>query len=143
MGMGRGNDCPRAAGGWLRVWVPALIGPLPTSDADAAADAVASMSLGTARCTQAGCGHCNDHLSDGQHEDRATPLPAPVAHLLESVRLHWPAAEGLECRSDGESVVLDIAPLPGRAVVFLSGAVDHAVLPVEEGFRAALTAWMQ
>lgn len=77
------------------------------------------------------------------HHAQHETLPPAVAHLLESVRLHWPAAEGLECRSDGETVVLDIAPLPGRAVVFMSGAVDHSVLPVHEGLRAALTAWMQ
>ena len=125
------------------------------------------MSLTTPHCTTSGCStHTHDNHGShhrckpkgkpcgGDNVGRGVsqevghgvsqePLPAPVARLLESVRLHWPAAEGLECRSDGESVVLDIAPLPGRAVVFMSGAVDHAVLPVEGGLRAALTAWMQ
>lgn len=42
---------------------------------------------------------------------------------------------------EGESY-LDVAPLPGRAVVFLSGAVEHEVLPVTGPLpRAALTTW--
>lgn len=37
---------------------------------------------------------------------------------------------------------VDIAPLAGRAVVFLSGAVEHEVLPVTGTLaRAALTTW--
>jgi hypothetical protein len=38
--------------------------------------------------------------------------------------------------------LLDIAPLSGRLVVFLSGAIDHAVLPSHKP-RVALTAWCQ
>lgn len=38
--------------------------------------------------------------------------------------------------------VLDVSPLSGRLVVFLSGAIDHAVLPSHEP-RVALTAWCQ
>lgn len=38
--------------------------------------------------------------------------------------------------------VLDIAPVSGRLVVFLSGAIDHAVLPSHNP-RVALTAWCQ
>lgn len=37
---------------------------------------------------------------------------------------------------------VDIAPLAGRAVVFLSGCCDHEVRPAA-AFRVALTAWMQ
>ena len=42
---------------------------------------------------------------------------------------------------DGEQVV-DIDPLAGRMVVFLSGAIDHAVLPSHKP-RVAVTAWCQ
>lgn len=42
---------------------------------------------------------------------------------------------------NGEAV-LDIDPVSGRLVVFLSGAIDHAVLPSHKA-RVALTAWCQ
>ena len=42
---------------------------------------------------------------------------------------------------NGESV-LDIAPVSGRLIVFLSGVIDHAVLPSHNP-RVALTAWCQ
>lgn len=42
---------------------------------------------------------------------------------------------------DGEMVV-DIAPISGRLVLMLSGAVDHAVLP-SHAERVAFTAWCQ
>ena len=41
--------------------------------------------------------------------------------------------------ADGEPVV-NIDPLPGRLIVFLSGAIDHAVLPSHQS-RVALTPW--
>ncbi len=57
----------------------------------------------------------------------------------------------LPCRDlDGEDdlpgnlnssqTVLDLAPLAGRLVLFLSGAIDHAVLP-SFAERTAVTAW--
>lgn len=46
--------------------------------------------------------------------------------------------EGVGQRQD----FVDVAPLAGRAVVFLSGAVEHEVLPVTGALpRAALTTW--
>ena len=38
--------------------------------------------------------------------------------------------------------IVDVAPLPGRLVVFLSGAIDHAVLPAVSS-RIALTCWLR
>ena len=38
--------------------------------------------------------------------------------------------------------VMDVAPVAGRMVVFLSGCVDHEVLPSYSD-RIALTAWCQ
>jgi SM-20-related protein len=42
----------------------------------------------------------------------------------------------------GTEPVVDVAPLGGRLVLFLSGAVEHAVLP-NLSQRIALTAWCQ
>lgn len=52
---------------------------------------------------------------------------------------------GLEwVEQDGE-MVLEVAPLPGRLVLFLSGAVDHALQPIGPAADAAVsvTAWYQ
>lgn len=49
---------------------------------------------------------------------------------------------GQERTEVGPEPILDLAPLGGRAVIFLSGAVEHAVLPTSS-FRVALTAWCQ
>ncbi|KAK9867188.1 hypothetical protein WJX84_004710 [Apatococcus fuscideae] len=45
-----------------------------------------------------------------------------------------------EAHLGSSQTVLDIAPLAGRLVLFLSGAVDHAVLP-SFAERTAMTAW--
>ena len=42
---------------------------------------------------------------------------------------------------DGSAQEIDVEPLGGRLVLFLSGAVDHAVQP-SQAARVALTAWM-
>ncbi len=42
----------------------------------------------------------------------------------------------------GAEPVVDVAPMGGRLVVFLSGAVEHAVLS-NSSQRIALTAWCQ
>ncbi|KAK9816267.1 hypothetical protein WJX74_008892 [Apatococcus lobatus] len=66
--------------------------------------------------------------SSGDPEDSAfrdlesTAEDGPLAHMSSS------------------QTVLDIMPLAGRLVLFLSGAVDHAVLP-SYAERTALTAW--
>ena len=43
---------------------------------------------------------------------------------------------------DSNAPVLKIPPVGGRLVIFLSGAVDHEVLPSHAN-RFALTAWCQ
>lgn len=39
-----------------------------------------------------------------------------------------PRGQGFEWVEAGEGMALDVAPVPGRIVVMLSGAVDHALL---------------
>ncbi|KAK9820208.1 hypothetical protein WJX72_007516 [[Myrmecia] bisecta] len=51
-----------------------------------------------------------------------------------------PAA--VEYAEYGGQAVIDISPVAGRLVLFLSGAVDHAVLP-NFSARVAVTAWCQ
>ena len=43
---------------------------------------------------------------------------------------------------NGSSAVLDVEPVAGRLVIFLSGAIDHAVLP-SFAERTALTCWFR
>lgn len=51
------------------------------------------------------------------------------------VRVHERTEVGLE-------PVMDVDPIAGRLVLFLSGAVEHAVLP-NFAERVAITAWFQ
>lgn len=49
---------------------------------------------------------------------------------------------GIKRTEVGAEPVVDVAPMAGRLVMFLSGAVEHAVLP-NLAQRVALTAWCQ
>ena len=49
---------------------------------------------------------------------------------------------GAKSTEVGTEPVVDVAPVGGRLVMFLSGAVEHAVLP-NLAPRIALTAWCQ
>lgn len=49
---------------------------------------------------------------------------------------------GAKSTEVGTEPVVDVAPVGGRLVLFLSGAVEHAVLP-NLAQRIALTAWCQ
>jgi hypothetical protein len=51
--------------------------------------------------------------------------------------MEWVEVEG--------KMVLRVAPLPGRLLLFLSGAVDHSHQPVGEaaGDMVSVTAWYQ
>lgn len=65
-----------------------------------------------------------------------------ISHAVVCACRHVPEQQQSGVRfgqAQGEQVV-DIDPLPGRLVVFLSGAIDHAVLPSHQA-RVALTAW--
>eukprot|EP00884_Botryococcus_braunii_P022429 jgi/Botrbrau1/8870/Bobra.50_2s0026.1 len=50
--------------------------------------------------------------------------------------------QGVERLEVGTEAVVDVAPLPGRLVLMLAGAVEHAVLP-NFAERFAVTAWCQ
>ena len=50
--------------------------------------------------------------------------------------------ETVQVTDVGGQTVVDIAPLAGRLVLMLSGAVDHAVLPCHAE-RVAISAWCQ
>lgn len=52
------------------------------------------------------------------------------------------AQKGVHQHQVNGELVLDVGPVSGRLVVFLSGAIDHAVLPSHQP-RVALTAWCQ
>lgn len=58
----------------------------------------------------------------------------PSDQREERTGLEWQEVEG--------TMVLDIAPLAGRLILFLSGAVDHAIAPCAADMVAA-TAWFQ
>ena len=51
-------------------------------------------------------------------------------------------ASGQQRTEPGVDAVVDVAPVAGRLVLFLSGAVEHAVLPTKAE-RVAVTAWFQ
>lgn len=69
-----------------------------------------------------------------------------LSDRLQGVKLqkisHPGAPTSIHIQDVNGERVLDIAPVSGRLVVFLSGAIDHAVLPSHNP-RVALTAWCQ
>ena len=84
----------------------------------------------------------------GKDEDNegSTPLPAASCGGSEDGSCVGDARAGAHevgVKGDGKRQdFVDVAPLAGRAVVFLSGAVEHEVLPVTGTLpRAALTTW--
>ena len=96
-------------------------------------------------------------IAAAQTQRTVQPL---VAQLLCGRDLSAQACEGLHACRDaqlarqrgqqdqertepGVEAVVDVAPLAGRLVLFLSGAVEHAVLPTMGAERVAITAWMQ
>ncbi len=69
----------------------------------------------------------------GLKVDYTLQVPMPLGPQ-ERTGLEWQEADG--------TMVLDIAPLAGRLILFLSGAVDHAIAPCSADLVAA-TAWFQ
>ena len=67
-----------------------------------------------------------------------------LVRLKSAIGMHRrrEAAPGIKQTEIGTEAVVDVAPLAGRLVLFLSGAVEHAVLP-NFSQRVALTAWCQ
>ena len=63
---------------------------------------------------------------------------------MTSVSVALEGSPGVKLHMVEDQVVVDVAPMGqlGRLVLFMSGAVDHAVLP-SFADRVALTAWMQ
>ena len=74
------------------------------------------------------------HLDSYNGED----IPRKVTVLLY---LLYQPQQGGHLRCHLPAGPLDIAPLPGRVVVFWSQEVEHEVLP-SHGERAALTLWV-
>jgi hypothetical protein len=70
-----------------------------------------------------------------------------------ALRLHVPPPPAAEGGDDGEhahggawlpgAAWVDVAPRGGTLALFLSGAVDHEVLPSAHEHRVALTSWMR
>lgn len=88
-----------------------------------------------------GCGGGKD-----ESNEESDPLPAPSCGGGgdgDGAGDAGGGGDGIGDRGDGQRHdFVDIAPLVGRAVVFLSGAVEHEVLPVTGTLpRAALTTW--
>lgn len=74
-------------------------------------------------------------LLDGQFDASSIDDMSVVSSYFHEQTRH--AVEWVEEKGE---MVLDVAPLGGRCVVFLSGAVDHAVKPTK-GERIAVTSW--
>ncbi|GMH41658.1 hypothetical protein BSKO_09568 [Bryopsis sp. KO-2023] len=75
-------------------------------------------------------------VHDGQYD------VSSIDDLSVASRDHDNARTGIEWVEVGGDMVLEILPVAGRLVMFLSGAVDHAVMPSHND-RVAVTAWYQ
>ncbi|KAA6421588.1 MAG: 2OG-Fe(II) Oxygenase, partial [Trebouxia sp. A1-2] len=148
-------DWRPADGGHLRIWLPPgasspSLSPLPgrtDEPQQSALDLPGGQHLSAA--TASGSPHTNGKVASQQHAPQCQEVQhsahsnysdAVPGHLLtEPCDRRSPSIHIQEV--NGERV-LDIAPVSGRLVVFLSGAIDHAVLPSHNP-RVALTAWCQ
>jgi SM-20-related protein len=83
--------------------------------------------------------YANDAAWDCAAQGGALRLHVPPTPLLDDDEQASDAAGGL---IPGAAWV-DVAPRGGTLALFLSGAVDHEVLPSSEEHRVALTAWFR
>jgi len=83
--------------------------------------------------------HRDAFPSDGSQESEFQERKLTIITYLNQ---KWNASDGGKLRIYLEKDhAIDIEPLPGRTLVFLSGAIDHEVLPVLENYRIAFTIW--
>ncbi|KAL3146189.1 Egl nine 1 [Trebouxia sp. C0010 RCD-2024] len=107
-----------------------------------------SRSASTPGSHDLGCHSCGDKTSSAKQLDeisnlRSLKLQDGQTSGLADVTHHLTRTQkGVHQRQVNGELVVDVAPVSGRLVVFLSGAVDHAVLPSHQP-RVALTAWCQ
>lgn len=160
----RGSDAPwtEADGGALRLYPPATraaasdshgvvlswTGGGIDSNGDLAEKGYAGATANTAAShsttpySGSGMGETTDASRQGGGVGEKSEFKSATAEADD----RYQGLEGSGCGDSGDSgnsqVFIDVAPVAGRAVVFLSGAVEHEVLPVTGVLpRAALTAW--
>lgn len=76
-----------------------------------------------------------------RHRDRFRDDDARVLSLVTYLNRDWRAADGGMLRLHLESGAIDIPPLGGSSVCFLSG-IEHEVLPAARA-RHSIAAWMR
>lgn len=82
-----------------------------------------------------------------RHLDQFQQVPYRAVTVILYVNDLWTAQDEGALRmylpqGDGEEHQLDILPLPGRLVVFLSGEIPHEVLPTKKE-RNSITGWLR
>jgi SM-20-related protein len=78
-----------------------------------------------------------------RHLDRPENRDARVISLVLYLNEDWTAGDGGALRCfDGARPPLDIQPIGGRLVAFLSDGLEHAVLPAQRP-RLSLTGWFR
>ncbi len=152
-----------ADGGKLRLWPP--VGPGEEEDEEAAPlqaatanrpPAAAGPSSVVAEPTEAASDAATEPATSvagwGQGGATTPRGVRPAATLLDASQLP-PASPQLPPTTDsgggtertaemGPEAAVDVAPLAGRVVLFMSGVVEHAVLPAAAK-RVAVTGWLR
>lgn len=77
-----------------------------------------------------------------RHRDRFRDDDARVLSLVVYLNPEWDAADGGELRLHLDPGALDVAPMLGRSVLFLSDAVEHEVLPAQRT-RRSIAGWFR
>jgi SM-20-related protein len=97
--------------------------------------AVAETETQFAEYAQPGAGYA-------RHRDAFTHDDARMVTAIVYVHEHWQPGDGGRLRAWVGEQAVDVDPLPGRAVIFRSDRVEHAVLP-SHAYRAAFTTWFR